>query len=265
MLTLSAALEPGSGFTCSASSCSGIGAVNQNIFTTLQRNANALAAKLGLKDRVSVDGKIGDKTVELVTLIAISVPDGSVLSNYSVTTKEQVARDAVALLTEMGRLVDGGASPSLPTGTQPSISVAPTGSRPPSATLPGTFFPQAGSVAPQVAPQAGSQVTSVMPPILVPVVQTKYLVGGLVAGAAVLLGGLALAMRSKKSGSAAMAGADDTEERMWRLMRWAGGSHPTSSMAANLNVSKREAARAMASLKRQGLVRKTEWGYAAKT
>jgi hypothetical protein len=196
MLTLSAAgLVSGTDFTCTSSYCEGSTLAAKGIFRTLQLTANTLASRLGLpaSNQIEIDGKIGPKTVDLIQLLAISVPISaqSSLNSYGSTTKQEVARDASAITSAIGLLLQG---PALPAGTPPAVAPS-TGSKPPTVQI-AQMVPSAGGIAP-APPSAGPQLSPVGP-LLVPTTKTKYIAAGLLAAGALIVGSVAIATKRKQ-------------------------------------------------------------------
>jgi hypothetical protein len=197
MLTLSASgFVSGTDFVCTSSYCEARGLIASAAFRALQAGANTLAARLRLpsSNQVSVDGKIGQRTVDLIQLLAISVPINaqSSLSTYWSTSKAEVAKDAAALAAEIGLLLQSSVNAGTSVAPPGSVPVVSSG-RPPSATAP--QLPSPGGIAP--IPSAGTTITPVGP-IFVPHVPLKKLAIGLGVAGALVLGGVAISQRRKK-------------------------------------------------------------------
>ena len=175
------------GYTCGPFSCTGDTPEAQTALFQLQRLANAAAAVLGIPDRVTPDGKIGSKTVDLIQFIAVRLADDqtSTIREFWAATKAEIAEHAPALIADLTRITESGSplTPNLPVvGTVgPRISI-------PIRTVPAVS-----------AVSAAGQV-------FVPVVKTPYLAAGIAGGVALLLGGIAFALH-QRSASSSMAGA----------------------------------------------------------
>ena len=199
MITLSAAgLVQGQSFTCTSSYCEAIGVINAGIFKGLQTALNAVAARLGLRDTISVDGKIGQRTVDLLQLIAISIPISlaSPLNTYWSTTKEEISRDAPSILAECGlllqRLPASGSQPPLSPGAGPTL---PSSGSKPSAIWASTIVSTTPGIAPPVSPIAPPQQASADP--LLPSAPSKYVIAGLVGFGLLAIGTTVLLTRRK--------------------------------------------------------------------
>lgn len=173
------------GYTCGPFSCTGDTPEAQTALFQLQRLANAAAAVLGIPDRVTPDGKIGSKTVDLIQFIAVRLADDqtSTIREFWAATKAEIAEHAPALIADLTRIAESGSSltPNLPVvGTVgPRISV-------PVRSVPAVSVASSGQV-------------------FVPVVKTPYLIAGVAGTVVLLLGGIAFAV--SKHSSSSMAGA----------------------------------------------------------
>lgn len=181
------------GYTCGPFSCTGDTPEAQTALFQLQRLANAAAAVLGIPDRVTPDGKIGSKTVDLIQFIAVRLADvqTSTIREFWAATKAEIAEHAPALIVELTGITESGSplTPNLPVvGTVgPRISI-------PIRTVPAV------------------STTSAAGQVFVPVVKTPYLVAGVASAVVLLLGGIAFAV--SKHSSSSMAGARTDRRRV---------------------------------------------------
>lgn len=195
MLTLSASgFTIGTDFACSSSYCEARGLLASGAFRALQAGANALSTRLGVGTQITVDGKIGRQTVDLIKQLAVKVAGSpSPLATYWDTSKEEVSRDAAMIAAEIGLLLQSNVSPGsaiTPPGTGPVVS---TTGKPP--LVYAAQIPSAGGIAP--VPSAGTTITPVGP-VLIPKVPLKKLAIGLGAAGLLVLGGVAISQRRKR-------------------------------------------------------------------
>lgn len=192
-------------FKCDSKSCYGSTDNDRMIFTQVQATANALATQLGLAAGAFIkpDGVIGEKTRDLVQLIAFASAELP-LSGLRTITQQQIAENAPQLIVAMTKQIQS-PQPTPNAGTRPPRAPTAGTQLAPYAMAPPLVFNNTNT--PTVNPGGGDgNVTTSATPAIMP----KGAGMALAIGSAVLAAGLvAVVLIGKKNkGKEGVSGSD---------------------------------------------------------